>query len=224
MSNKPLTRLTTSIALASVVAAGCHSHDDEGGNNADEYFYDCESTSKPAALTVFATDEAYREFLDKVVARGLKVDEGQAAQLTAPAAGATLSAGTPPTFTFTDGGVGADAGRSRPGGMVCPPRRSRWARLWDALSFEGTAWAHCPAVTGTLYLVQVTEEGGQDPAWASLASVTSFTPTAATWKAKLMPLVGKKVKVTLARGVFSQGRLESGPFVRSEPMMFSVVP
>ena len=43
--------------------------------------------------------------------------------------------------------------------------------------------------------------GEKAPAYTALASVNKFTPRAAVWKEKLGGLSGKKVTVTLARGV-----------------------
>jgi len=105
-----------------------------------------------------------------------------------------------------------------------PPRRSRWAWLKRALTLEGTAWAHCPNVTGTVYLLQLTAEGQAEPAYQALASVVTFTPDATVWKDKLQSLSGKKVTLTLARGVFSQGHLELGPFVADKTVTFTVGP
>jgi len=187
---------------------------------ASEYFYDCEDAKKPASLTVYATDEAYREFQDKVAASGFKKDSAQAPQVMTPAADSTVSLASPPAFSFTAGMV------LRTRGVVpgAPPRRtSRWAWLKSALSLEGTAWAHCPTVTGPLYLVQV-GEAGKAPAYTALASVTSFTPDPAVWKEKLQALSGKKVTLTVARGVFSMGTLQLGPFVADKDLTLTVGP
>jgi hypothetical protein len=109
-------------------------------------------------------------------------------------------------------------------GRAAPTRRSRWAWLKNALSIEGTAWAHCPNVSGSLYLVQLTGEGKTDAAYTALASVPSFTPSKEAWKTKLQPLSGKKVTLTLARGIFSMGHLELGPFVATKDISFTVGP
>jgi hypothetical protein len=197
----------------------CHSHE-EGGAGADEYFYDCENPNRPAGLMTFATDEAYRDFSDKVTALGLKKDDTQAAQLTAPAADSTLSLAAPPTFTFTAGMTD----RSTPINSPTVRRPSRWAQVKSALAFEGTAWAHCPAVTGTLYLIELKEPGAQAAAYSALTSVLSFTPNKDVWNKKLGSLSGKKVSLTLARGVFSMGTLQLGPFVSSKDLTFTVGP
>lgn len=206
--------------LLGSLASACHGHsDDEEGAGADEYFYSCENA--PAGVTIFATDEAYRVFVDKIAATGLVTDDTQAAQLTAPAADSTLSAATPPQFAFTAGTAALD--RAAPARVrVCPSRRSTWARIWDRLSPIGTAWAHCPNVTGQLYLFQLTADGATAPAYSALLSVSTFTPTAAPWKKALAPLVGKKMKLTLARGVFSMGQIQLGPFVGATPVTFTV--
>ena len=213
-------RLTLVTLALAAFAFTCHSHDDEEAG-ADEYYYDCEDTKKPPELTVFATDEAYREFLDKVAASGFKKDATQSPQLMTPAPDSSVSAATPPMFSFSSGmtlRTKDSVPKSRP-----PRRRSALAWLRAALS-EGTAWAHCPTVTGTLYLVQLTAVGEKTPAYTALASVTRFTPDAAVWKEKLGPLAGKKVAVTVARGVFSMGHLELGPFVSDKDISLSITP
>jgi hypothetical protein len=218
--NRPL---TLAVPLALVLAGACHKDDPEEAN-ADEYFYQCGDSKRPAGLTVFATDEVYREFIDRVTASGFMKSDAQAPQLMTPTAGGTLSIAAPPTFGFTAGMVREDAGphwRVAPG---LPARRPAWAWLKEALSFEGTAWAHCPAVTGTIYLLQLTPQGAKEPAYQALASVLSFTPDATTWKSKLAGLSGKKVTLTLARGVFSMGKLQLGPFIADKDVTFTVGP
>jgi hypothetical protein len=210
-------RLALPVTL--LLFAACHSHDE--GSEEVEYFYDCEDAKKPATLTVYATDEAYREFIDKVTASGFKKDNTQSPQLMSPAADSTISIAMPPAFNFTTG-MTLRTPDTVPNPRT-PPRRSRWAWLKRNLSFVGTAWAHCPAVTGTLYLLQLTPEGQTAPAYTALSSVTTFTPGAA-WKEKLQPLSGKKVKLTLARGVFSTGNLELGPFIADKEIALTVGP
>jgi hypothetical protein len=216
-----MNRLAFPLALL-VLAGACHKDDPEEAN-ADEYFYQCGDSKRPAALTVFATDEVYREFIDRATASGFQKSDAQAPALMTPTAGGTLSIAAPPMFSFTAGMVRNDAAPS-PFTPRLPARRSAWARLKEALSFEGTAWAHCPAVTGTIYLLQLTPEGQKEPAYEALASVLSFTPDANTWKTLLQPLSGKKVTLTLARGVFSQGQLQLGPFVADKDVSFTVGP
>jgi hypothetical protein len=216
-----MTRFTLPIALLLLAVTCSKGSDEEAG--ASEYFYDCDDAMKPAGLTIYATDEAYREYLDKVAATGFKKDSTQAPQLMTPAADSTISVATPPAFSFTSGMTLRTKENTTPMPRT-PPRRSRWAWLKDAFSLEGTAWAHCPNVTGPLYLVRITELGQTTPAYVALASVTSFTPAAAVWKEKLQPLSGKKVTLTLARGVFSMGHLELGPFVADKDITLSVVP
>ena len=75
-----------------------------------------------------------------------------------------------------------------------------------------------------MYLLQITSEGAKDPSYTALASVTSFTPEAAVWKAKLQPLSGKKVTITLARAQFSMGHVQLGPFVSTKDFFYTVGP
>ncbi len=182
--------LAAGLGLLSCKSGGA----DEPG--ADEYFYDCEG-SPPAGVKVFATDEGFVEFINKATANGYTMSETLAPVLTAPSAGRGLSAGAPPQVAFRSAAMALDrSGKRRP-----PASRphSLWSRARSWLSFEGTAWAHCGAVTGENFLFQLTADGAKDPAYTAFLSVTSFTPGAAKWKAALGPLVGKTVKFRRSR-------------------------
>jgi hypothetical protein len=96
--------------------------------------------------------------------------------------------------------------------------------LRASFTLERQAWAHCPNVTGPLYLLQLTAAGETEPVYTALAAVKSFTPTASVWTPQLEPLVGRKITLTLARGVFNMGHVERGPFVASKSVTFTVGP
>jgi hypothetical protein len=123
---------------------------------------------------------------------------------------ATLPLAAPPTFSFTAGMVMRSTPRNAP---LSPRRPTRWQQFKQALTLERTAWAHCEAVNGTLYLIELQAGRGEPPVYSALSSVLSFTPSAEVWKNKLGALTGQKVSLTLARGVFSRGQLIGGPFV-----------
>jgi hypothetical protein len=207
------------VALLAPAACGGHDHPDTG--EADEFFYDCEN--KPATVTVFATDEAFIEFINKEAGVGFKQDDSQAPRLLAPAPGSTLSAVTPPSVSFE---VGASASRARPGRrtacLVAP--RSRWSAVWRALSPVGTAYAHCPPVSGENFLFRITRDSDKQAIYTALLSVTSFTPTATVWSKALAGQAGQAVTLTLARAVYSKGDITNGPFVSSTPLRFTVGP
>jgi hypothetical protein len=215
---------TALLLLLALPVGACHKDGTDGeGANADEYFYDCENAKKPDGLTVFATDEAYRTFLDKLAAGAPKKDDAQAARLLTPMAGATLSIASPPGFTLTGPmTLGPTPGLPSPGAPK--HRRSRWTWVKDLFSLEGKAWAHCPNVTGSLYLLQIKEQGKEEAAYSALASVQSFMPDATVWKTKMTPLQGKMVTVTVARGVFSTGEIQLGPFVPTQDLTLTVGP
>src|SRR5262249_50962692 len=60
-----MTRLALPLTLL-VLTGACHKDTEEAEANADEYFYQCGDSKAPSGLTVFATDEVYREFLDQI--------------------------------------------------------------------------------------------------------------------------------------------------------------
>jgi hypothetical protein len=219
-------RSRTSLAVAvpglALALAGCHDHDHDDEPTADEFFFDCESS--PAGATVFATDEAFVEFVNKEAANGLTKDDAQAPKLTSPAAGGTISAATPPMFTFMN--MPTARLDARPGRRTgpCPVRRSRWAAARAFFSLEGTAYAHCPAVSGENFLFRLTKEGDSKPLYTALLSVTSFTPSAAKWNKALAGRSGQTVTLTLARAVLSKGTITNGPFVPATAIKFTVGP
>jgi hypothetical protein len=213
-------------ALILIVAlAGCGGGG-SGTPEADEFFYDCNSMAKPSTLTVFATDESFTEFINKEVANGFTKDDAQAPKLTSPASGGTISAATPPQFSFTVGGSASREARtiemaSRP--LAVP----LWRRVVHFLgdTVEGTAYAHCPQVNGQNYLFRVTPEGNDKKVlYTALLSVTSFTPAADRWSKALSGMSGKAVNLTLASAVYSGGNITNGPFVATAPIRFTVGP
>jgi hypothetical protein len=212
------------LAILVVLSSGaCSSSGSSPGEaNADEYFYQCGDSNKPPELTTYATDEAYRTFLDAISAGLQKQNDGKAAQLTMPMAGSMLSLSKPPSFVFTPGQASNDGAPFGP----TRTRRSRWARLKQALSVEGTAWAHCPNITGAIFLLQIGTgtDAAFTAAYTALASQPMFTPGAATWQAKMGPLSGKQVTLRLARAQFTEGRVTGGPYVSTHDLSFTVVP
>jgi hypothetical protein len=210
-------RLTAAFALtfAIGIAAACHQHP-TSGLRADEYFYDCESSASD--VQVFATDEAFVEFINKEIANGLKVDDLQAPKLLTPAPGTPLSMAAPPQVSFQ---VGAMAGAGT-AGRACAAARPRPGRLIRAILPVGIAHAHCPVVTGDNYLFRVRREGEENPLYTAHLSVTSFTPGQAKWSKALAGLAGQTVVITVARAIYSRGTITNGPFVSSVSNRFTI--
>jgi hypothetical protein len=211
MPTSTLFRALIALALLAPLA-GCPDEDGEA-SGADEYFYDCETA--PAGVTVYATDESFRAIVDKESARSVTVNDAEAATVVSPAPGATLSAGTPPTFMLRT----PTAALVPPGPGGCPSRRPRW---WQRLSPVGVAHAHCPGVTGDNMLVRLTPAGATTPAYTALVSVTSFTPSAERWRAAMGRRKGQTVTLTILRAGLAGGRVTIGPFVPSQTTSFTV--
>jgi len=199
-----------------LLLAACHDHA-QGAGAADEYRYDCDN--RPAGVTVFATDESFRAFVEAEAGRGFTADDARAARVTAPAPGATLSAANPPQFVLQLPLAVLPPAAGRP---VRPPRPSRWQRLLDALAPVGTAWAHCPAVNGANMLFRL--QDGAMPVYTAVLSVNSFTPDPARWRKALGGRVGKTLTLTLVRAVLGDGDVREGPFVASTAPTFLVGP
>ncbi len=209
---------------AGLGTAGCHGHEDAGdGPQADEYIVDCENN--PTGATVFATDESFAEFVNKEAGGGLKVDEANAPKLIAPAPGSSVSIAEAPTFTFAMGTVGAltPAPATGPVKTGRTPR-PRWAAVRKWFRFEGTAHAHCAAVTGDNTLFRVTKVNDKKALYTAMLSVTTFTPNQAKWAAALAGQSGQMIEVTVARAVYSKGSITLGPFVSATPFRFPVAP
>ena len=176
------------VALA---LAGCHDHTHgEEGPQADEYVVDCETADGGFA----ASDEDFAAVVNAEAAGSVMTTPADSLPaLTAPAAGATLSAATPPTFTFTATTV-ATASANQGATMACRApagakrkRVSRFGRVISAirseLVLERTAEAHCPATSGDKYLLRLQTSSG-DPVFTAMLSVTTYTPDAAKWSAE----------------------------------------
>jgi hypothetical protein len=141
-----------------------------------------------------------------------------------PAPGSTISATTPPTFTFSPTATAAlGTGRGRPGSeerrspwaCATPARRARasfWRQLASELAPIRRAEAHCPPVSGQKYLLRLATSSGT-PVYTATLSVTSFTPDAAVWSRKLAGHRGETLTTTLVRALFSGDDIGEGPFV-----------
>jgi hypothetical protein len=207
---------TAQVLLACLLLAGCDEHG--AGNDDADYFYSCETA--PPGVSVYATDESLRAILDKETAGEVQAKEAEAATLMSPTSGATLSAATPPTFVLA-----APMARLVPAPPSLPPRPPRrplWRRTLTWLSPVGTAWAHCPGVTGDNFLFRLTVGGDPGPVYTAITSVTSFTPRAEAWKRALDGRAGKTVTVTVIRAGLTGGRVTSGPFKSTQTVTFTV--
>jgi hypothetical protein len=210
---RSLARWSLGLTLVASLA-GCPGDEGEEKTGADEYFYDCNSA--PAGVTVYATDESFREISDKESAGVVTVNDVEAATVQAPSPGGTLSIASPPAFMLRT----PTAALVPPGpGGVCPPERPRW---WQRLSPIGVAHAHCPGVTGDNMLVRITPAGSTHVLYAALLSVPSFTPGAEAWRKALSGQKGKSVTVSVLRAGFQGGRLTIGPFAASQGATFTV--
>jgi hypothetical protein len=219
MSRAP--RLWLALTLC---APGCGGHDDAHGPvgelAADEYFYDCQDPARPGNLPAFATDEAFREFVNKDAAAPPTVSDTQGPRLTAPMPPTKLSAASPPTLQFA---VMQSAAASRP--APAPPRRAaRWPglRAWLSSVVEGTAHAHCAAVSGDLFLLRLIDR--DTTIYTALSGLPSFTPGAAAWKKALDGRIDHGITVTIERATFSTGSITNGPYVAASAPTFSVGP
>jgi hypothetical protein len=197
----------------------CDDHGGGGGDDADDYFFSCDEA--PGGVTVYATDESFRAIIDKEAAGEVEAKDAEAATLMSPASGATLTAAAPPTFVLRTP-VAQLAPVLPPAPLPAAPRRPLWRRAWTWLAPIGTAWAHCPGVTGDNFLLRLTREGDPKPVYTALVSVTSFTPRAEAWRKALEGRSGQTLKLSLIRAGLTGGRVTSGPFRTTQTVTFTV--
>ena len=218
------------VALA---LAGCHEHTHgDDGPQADEYVVDCETADGGFA----ASDEDFAAVVNAEAAGTVMTTPADSLPvLTLPAAGATLSASAPPTFSITGPTTAAaTATRGATMTMACRApaatkrkRPSRFGRIVSAIESElvlvRTAEAHCPATSGDKYLLRLQTSSG-DPVFTAMLSVTTYTPDAAKWAQKMASRDGQTLTVTLMRATFSGQAIAAGPFMTTPAPTFLIGP
>jgi hypothetical protein len=211
--------LVTVLLLASL---GCSNH--AGTSSADEYIYDCAVNASQ-----FASDENYVKMVEAEAARRVVSDPCKSPELFAPDPSVRLSPGAPPTFIFNPTHTCA-ANRSSSPVRGCSMKKKQPVPAWlSALKFganllEGTAEAHCGAMTGENYLLRVTRTSDSTSLYTAMLSVTSFSPDAAIWRRALSGRNGQAVSVTVLRAVFLRGSINEGPYSQPQPYSFSIAP
>ena len=216
------------VALA---LAGCHEHTHgEDGPQADEYVVDCETADGGFA----ASDEDFAAVVNAEAAGTVMTTPADNLPvLTLPAAGATLSAATPPTFSITATTTAA-ATATRAATMACRApaaakrkRPGRFGRIVSAIKselvLERTAEAHCAATSGDKYLLRLQTSSG-DAVFTAMLSVTTYTPDAAKWAQKMASRQGQTLTVTLMRATFSGQAIAAGPFMTTPAPTFLIGP
>ncbi len=206
------------LLAGALLVSSCDDHG-SGGDDASDYFFSCDDA--PGGVTVYATDESYRAILDKETAGEVEAKDAEAATLMTPASGTTLSAATPPTFVLNApmARLGPAPGPVLP---TAPPHRPLWRRVLTWLAPIGTAYAHCPGVTGDNFLFRLSRVGDPGSVYTAVASVTSFTPRAEAWRKALEGRAGQTLTLTLIRAGLTGGRVTSGPFRSTQPVTFTV--
>ena len=213
--------MVTAVLLASM---GC-SHQG-GASSADEYIVDCAVNASQ-----FASDENYVKMVEAEAARRVVADPCKSPELLSPVdSSVRLSPGAPPTFIFNPIHICAAANRPSNPVQGCSMKKNQPAPAWlSALKFgasllEGTAEAHCGAMSGENYLLRVTRTGDSTSLYTAMLSVTSFMPDAAIWRRALSGRNGQTVSVTILRSVFLRGSINEGPYVQPQPYSFTIGP
>lgn len=215
--------LRRALPLVLLLLAACPA---QKNNGADEYVVDCETVDAGQPAT---SDENYASFVNAEAAGRVTADACKSPELTAPASGSTLDANAPPTLTFLASHATCARSVRSQGALGCnlPVRRpSAAGRVLEVVgsALEGTAEAHCGAISGDNYLLRIKLAGQQQPLYSAMLSVTSYTPDADIWKRALSGAKGKGVVMTIARAGFLRGDINEGPYVQPEPYTFTVAP
>jgi hypothetical protein len=79
-------------------------------------------------------------------------------------------------------------------------------------------------VSGVNYLFRFEDPESKAAIYTAVLSVTSFTPNAAKWSAKLAGRQGQPIQLTLMRAVFTAGTITDGPFVATTKTTYTVGP
>jgi len=211
--------LVTAVLLASL---GCSN---EGGTSrADEYVFDC-----TVDASQFASDENYVKMIEAEAARRVVADSCKSPELFAPDESVRLSLAAPPTFIFNP--THTCAAERFPNPLRgCAMKIRQLAPAWlrtlkfGANLLEGTAEAHCGAVTGENYLLRVTRSGDSTALYTAMLSVASFSPEAGIWRRALAGSTNRAVSVTILRAVFVRGSINEGPYVQPQPYSFTIGP
>jgi hypothetical protein len=181
------------LLAAMALSAGCG--DDDDTNNASR---PGDAQAPPVvsaeAVEYFGgiTDETFRA----MVGVPPVVDDARAATFVAPAAGATMSAASPPTFAWATPVASAPAAAGR----------SLWARAWELI--EKPAYAHGKPYDGAAYLLSIVSASGE-PLLTALTPQTSYVPDADTWAA-LASAAGGDVRVFLVTARCEQNTVADG--------------
>lgn len=190
---------------------------------ADEFIVNCEGAATGTAVT---SDESFTSFIEAEAAGRAVKDPCKSPELLSPTVG-PLDRSTPPIFSFRPSHASCALPVRSPGALGCrarPQRPSAAAVLGELARslVEGTAYAHCAAVTGENYLFRIHFGDADEPAYTAMLSVTSFTPDRAIWERAISSHAGQTAQLTIERGVFLRGDLNEGPYVQSEPYTLTV--
>lgn len=190
---------------------------------ADEFIVNCEGAMAGSPTT---SDESFTLFIEAEAANKVVKDPCKSPELLSPLTG-PLDRHTPPTFSFRPTHASCLAPVKAPGALGCrvrPQRPSAAAALGELARslVEGTAYAHCAAVTGENYLFRIYFGESDEPAYTAMLSVTSFTPAAAIWERVMSSHAGQTARITIERGYLSSGVVTEGPYVQPEPYTLTV--
>ena len=143
------------------------------------------------------------------------VSDSSAAQITSPAAGATLPAASRPMFTWKRAASdpGAPVGDVPHDGPACNNCCPQW-------NTGAITTLHLPPISGNVYDLQFSFDG--DVQYRVVTTIQAWSPDDATWALFRGKSVSLKIwRMTVLRNDVPQG---GGPFVATTPFLFVVTP
>lgn len=155
-----------------------------------------------------ATDEAYLSMVDaesRATADAMKAPQLQVTE------GMQFPSSPVPTFRWT----------STLTASATPPPRAAPSSPWYRELLYGSAWAHLPPVTGSVFWFKIAVPGELCPV-ELLSTRTEWTPTAEIWT-KLGKGSGPRT-VTAQSAYLTENRITEGPFKMPSAITFSVSP
>lgn len=177
-----MTRLSPStFACASALLLGLYVGCGHGGSEAT--FEGC------------TTDENLEMMNDLIKTNRIKSDPQAEPQFTQPMAGATLPSSSPPTFRFQPSATNVG---SPSGDATCPQFQPTLSGSLKIL--------HLPAVSGTIFDLQITVDGAV--AYRVLTTQQSTSVPAGTWTG----WAGKRISVTLYSARLLNNEVAEGPY------------
>ncbi len=164
-----------------------------------------------------ATDEAWRTMVD---GEARATADAKAPSFTAPTEAQTFTAtDSPPVVSWTSPLALAPRSPSN----VVPASRTAWARVLGVLGslVEGTAEAHLPPITGSVYFLHFDIAGRTCP-YNVLTTNLDWQIDAAGWAAMKAATPRSAISIRIVSAYLTENRITEGPFKPAVARTFKI--